>query len=35
MALGARNDREVEITSGVKEGEQVMIKPPKANEVNF
>ena len=28
-------DREVEITKGVKEGEQVMIKPPKANEVNF
>jgi multidrug efflux pump subunit AcrA (membrane-fusion protein) len=35
VALGARNDREVEITKGVKEGEQVMIKPPKANEVNF
>jgi multidrug efflux pump subunit AcrA (membrane-fusion protein) len=35
VALGARNDREVEIKSGIKEGEQVLIKPPKANEVNF
>jgi membrane fusion protein, macrolide-specific efflux system len=35
VVLGARNDREVEITTGIKEGEQVMIKPPKANEVNF
>jgi multidrug efflux pump subunit AcrA (membrane-fusion protein) len=35
VVLGARNDREVEIKSGIKEGEQVLIKPPKANEVNF
>ena len=35
VTLGARNDREVEITKGVKEGEQVMIKPPKAKEVDF
>jgi membrane fusion protein, macrolide-specific efflux system len=28
VKLGARNDREVEITSGIVEGAEVMIKPP-------
>ena len=28
VKLGGRNDREVEITSGVVEGAEVMIKPP-------
>jgi membrane fusion protein, macrolide-specific efflux system len=28
VTLGARNDREVEITSGIAEGAEVMIKPP-------
>ena len=32
VTLGARNDREVEITKGLEEGQQVMIKPPKADE---
>jgi membrane fusion protein, macrolide-specific efflux system len=27
VALGARNDRELEITSGIKEGDKVLIKP--------
>jgi RND family efflux transporter MFP subunit len=35
VSVGARNDREVEITSGLKEGELVMIKPPTANEVKM
>jgi hypothetical protein len=28
VKLGARNDREVEITGGLAEGAEVMIKPP-------
>jgi macrolide-specific efflux system membrane fusion protein len=30
VKLGARNDREVELVSGLKAGEQVIIKPPSA-----
>ena len=35
MTLGARNDREVEIKSGLSEGDQVLIKPPAADEAKF
>ncbi len=32
---GARNDREIELTSGVKEGERVLIKPGSASENEY
>jgi RND family efflux transporter MFP subunit len=35
VTIGARNDREMEVTAGLKEGELVMIKPPTANEVKM
>lgn len=35
VELGARNDREVEVKSGVKVGDQIQIKPPAATEVKF
>jgi hypothetical protein len=33
--LGARNDREQEITTGVKEGDEVLIRPPSAEANEF
>jgi HlyD family secretion protein/macrolide-specific efflux system membrane fusion protein len=35
VQLGARNDREVELTGGVKEGEQVLIKPGSSEQNEF
>ncbi len=35
VQVGARNDRDVEITTGLKEGDRVAIKPPASAEVKF
>jgi multidrug efflux pump subunit AcrA (membrane-fusion protein) len=35
VKTGARNDREIEIASGVKEGDQVLIKPASSSENEF
>jgi RND family efflux transporter MFP subunit len=35
VTLGARNDRDVQIKSGMKEGEKVAINPPAPSEVKF
>ncbi len=35
VTVGARNDRDVEISAGLTEGERVMIKPPAASEIKM
>jgi len=35
VAIGARNDREIEIASGIKEGDKVMIKPASSAENEY
>jgi HlyD family secretion protein/macrolide-specific efflux system membrane fusion protein len=35
VAVGARNDREIEIASGIKEGDKVMIKPASSAENEY
>jgi RND family efflux transporter MFP subunit len=35
VKVGARNDRELEITAGLKPGERVLIKPPPPSEAKF
>jgi HlyD family secretion protein/macrolide-specific efflux system membrane fusion protein len=35
VKVGARNDREIEISDGIKEGEQILIKPASAGENEY
>jgi macrolide-specific efflux system membrane fusion protein len=35
VTVGARNDRELEVAGGLAEGDEVLIKPPAANEVKM
>jgi len=35
VKVGARNDREVEIVSGIGEGDQILIKPSSASENEY
>ena len=35
VTVGARNDREIEIASGIKEGDKVLIKPASSAENEY